>query len=202
MRFVTEIPDVDPAIAAQLESYEEQIAALIILAHEGGITRREFREQLLAIVVATLTFLFLAGGGKINSFGAKKELAESIAAHRRSVEKLTADVFSGRYRPDDEQTEETAEERLGNRLLLWLFAAAAAYELGHIFNVNGAKRYEWQLGNTEQHCTDCLRLNGQVHTADEWAASGWRPQGRNLECEGWRCDCSLVETTAPVSGGF
>jgi hypothetical protein len=49
----------------------------------------------------------------------------------------------------------------------------------------------WEYGETE-HCSDCLRLHGQVHTRAEWRESGWRPQGLNLFCTGRHCQCELV----------
>lgn len=60
---------------------------------------------------------------------------------------------------------------------------------------------KWVVGPTE-HCSDCLRLNGQVHPPDVWAASGWQPQARVLECGGFRCQCSFVPTDEEESGGF
>jgi len=64
------------------------------------------------------------------------------------------------------------------------------------------KFYVWRLGNTEQHCVDCLRLNGQVHTADQWRRAGIQPQSPDLTCGGWRCDCQLEEHPGPESGDF
>ena len=52
--------------------------------------------------------------------------------------------------------------------------------------------YQWKLGATERHCKDCAHLNGQIHRASEWRASGIAPQSPDLECGGWNCDCSLV----------
>jgi len=70
--------------------------------------------------------------------------------------------------------------------------------------VNKAKVYfgkktklEWQLGATEEHCETCARLNGIVAWAQEWEESGVKPQSApndDLECGGWRCDCSLANT--------
>ncbi len=54
------------------------------------------------------------------------------------------------------------------------------------------KWYQWQLGATERHCTDCARFNGQIHRASDWRAAGIRPQSPDLECGGWNCDCQLV----------
>lgn len=58
-------------------------------------------------------------------------------------------------------------------------------------------KMEWRLGATEQHCTTCASLNGIVATATEWQLSGFHPQSPPnflLNCQGWKCDCSLEPT--------
>jgi hypothetical protein len=62
------------------------------------------------------------------------------------------------------------------------------------------QNYEWVLGATAVHCSDCLRLNGQVHSASEWRAAGISPQSPDLECGGWNCDCRLYPVDAPSIG--
>jgi hypothetical protein len=64
------------------------------------------------------------------------------------------------------------------------------------------QRYIWQIGNTEQHCEDCLRLNGQVHTMKEWKQANWLPKTNRLACKGFRCDCSLIPTDLETKGAF
>ena len=76
-----------------------------------------------------------------------------------------------------------------------------AYVLGLAVSTSNAK-YEWQLGATEEHCPDCLRLNGQVHKMSEWVESRWLPKTRKLDCGGWLCDCKLVRTTKRTKGNF
>jgi len=65
-------------------------------------------------------------------------------------------------------------------------------------------RLIWQLGATEEHCATCAALDGIVALAEEWERLGLHPQGApndKLECGGWRCDCSLFETTDPLTEG-
>lgn len=50
--------------------------------------------------------------------------------------------------------------------------------------------YEWVIGATEQHCTDCKRLNGVRARLSTWQKSKYRPQGENLSCKGYHCKCS------------
>lgn len=96
-------------------------------------------------------------------------------------------------------------ERLASRLGLWVNTAIGAFTSGQVDAepVPGEPepRYTWRLGATEQHCGDCLRLDGVTLTASEWARAGIKPQSPQLECGGWRCDCRL-ELTEAASIGF
>ncbi len=65
----------------------------------------------------------------------------------------------------------------------------------------GDQKLKWNLGPTKEHCNDCSRLNGKVKRASTWAASGWTPQGHNLECKGYLCQCSLDITTDKLTPG-
>jgi hypothetical protein len=58
----------------------------------------------------------------------------------------------------------------------------------------------WTLGPTE-HCSSCLKLEGKVKRGKFWQESGVLPQSRQLECGGFRCQCSLQPTDAPLSRG-
>lgn len=65
----------------------------------------------------------------------------------------------------------------------------------------GDQKLVWVLGKTEQHCSSCLKLTDKVKRASQWERAGIRPQHPDLECGGWRCDCSLEPTDAPMSMG-
>jgi len=61
----------------------------------------------------------------------------------------------------------------------------------------GRMKLEWVLGETEEHCETCNRLNGIVAWASEWETAGIHPQSPPnpiLECGGWRCGCRLEKT--------
>ncbi|NMC34211.1 MAG: hypothetical protein GYA36_17390 [Veillonellaceae bacterium] len=63
---------------------------------------------------------------------------------------------------------------------------------------------EWMLGETEQHCTTCLYLNGKVKRRSYWEKSGYTPQNppnAMLECGGWRCQCHFEPVDKPLSRG-
>lgn len=93
---------------------------------------------------------------------------------------------------------------LASRVRLWANKRLEALHLGMLTRTarrdEPEPRYVWRLGATEKHCRDCARLNGQVHTASEWARAGIRPQSADLECGGWRCDCRLEQTEDESAG--
>lgn len=61
--------------------------------------------------------------------------------------------------------------------------------------IKSKRSLRWELGATEKHCSDCAGYAGQVKTAQEWddifRVYGHRPQARELECNGYRCDCKM-----------
>jgi hypothetical protein len=63
---------------------------------------------------------------------------------------------------------------------------------------------KWVLGETEQHCASCARLNGIIKRASVWRAAGIQPQNppnEKLKCGGWQCDCKLVPTDEKMTRG-
>ena len=181
----------DPQIDPLLEQYQEQLIALILLANSGELSRIQFRDRLAALADTFLTAAFLLAGGDVRK---RQELDDLITAHTASVTRLARDVFNGTYQG------EAGEGKIANRARLWTASVAGAYSIGQIYSTRGGQRLRWDLGNTEQHCSDCLRLNGIVLTRDEWRQTGWRPRIRRLECGGWYCDCRLTETDEPSMG--
>lgn len=64
------------------------------------------------------------------------------------------------------------------------------------------KKLVWRFGQTEEHCSDCLRYVGRVYRASAWQRAGALPQSNSLECGGFRCDCRLEPTTARATPGY
>lgn len=64
----------------------------------------------------------------------------------------------------------------------------------------GDQKLRWQIGIAE-HCEDCLRLNGKVKRASDWATAGIHPKMPTLACGGWNCKCTFVPTNEPLTAG-
>ena len=203
----------DPEIDALLETYYQGLDDLTLLALDGQIDERTFREEAERIILATLLLLFLLGGGDPNSKAGKKALAEQREQHRRSIRNLSDDIFSGRYSEDEDRgrTKEDGRKSLLIRLVTWAIGAYALFNLGKkhsppkLEKVDGRaqvveRRFTWRLGRTKEHCGDCSFWNGKTLTAEEWRRTGVEPQSPDLECGGYYCMCWLEPTDAPSDG--
>ena len=97
--------------------------------------------------------------------------------------------------------EDTTVPGLAARGFLWVNSLAL---LGITAMVHGhpEQMYRFVLGPTTEHCEDCARLNGQVHSGEDWLDSGMLPQSHNLECGGWNCLCRLEPTNESERGNF
>lgn len=93
------------------------------------------------------------------------------------------------------------ENEVALRARMWANNSLQAIRLQGVTAGKGTQRLMWRLGEVENHCPDCLVLDGQVHTADEWDAKGIRPgNGRTVCKQG--CDCHMELTDADVKGAW
>lgn len=109
------------------------------------------------------------------------------------------DYVDGYYRDIiDARIEKKPIDPLLARASLWANRWTEAYnEAVHLIMLNEGGNEMWVLGQTEEHCETCSRLNGIVARASEWEKLGVRPQSAPndmLACGGWNCDCSRVPT--------
>lgn len=50
----------------------------------------------------------------------------------------------------------------------------------------------WELGDTEEHCSDCLSNSRlKPHRVKWWREAGRLPRSKDLACHGYNCDCTL-----------
>lgn len=67
--------------------------------------------------------------------------------------------------------------------------------------VSGADlKLKWVVGPTE-HCVDCAQYNGKIFYRSEWEAAGAIPRSSDLNCGGFRCQCSFEPTTERKTRG-
>lgn len=129
------------------------------------------------------------------------QLANRIAAERDYMLQLADDILQARaqrislaeFRTRFQMRAEMYANRYNdilNEARLWF---GATRDGGQICLI-------WVVGQTE-HCTDCARLDGIIATAREWLQYPMKPQGRELECGGYRCQCQFLPTDEPPTPG-
>lgn len=92
-----------------------------------------------------------------------------------------------------------SERQAVARALTYVSSARNLYALGQASGCSN-RMMRWDLGQTEEHCRDCLGYAGQVHRMSTWRRRGALPQARVLSCRGFHCDCRLVETRERARG--
>jgi len=103
---------------------------------------------------------------------------------------------------DDGMTREQFDKQFGARVDLWANRYNETVNRARM-QMGSKQRFVWRLGQTEEHCETCSKLNGIVAFGYEWDEARIHPQmppNDALECAGWRCDCSLEPTTRRRTG--
>lgn len=188
----------DAVLDELMDDYSEDFNRLVDSAASGETSQDDFEDEMEALVAALLLAAFLRGSRLSEAeltAAIRVEVNAEIEINLDAVSSFADDIYAGRYAPED-----LGEDGLSSRVGLWIGALAGMYARGQLRRT-GDPFYRWQVGATE-HCTDCQRLSGQVHSASAWLSSGWIPRGGNLSCHGFRCQCLLVDATGPSNGGF
>lgn len=204
-----DLPSIDDAVDPRLSAYYEQLDALTAAALAGGIDEGQFIAEMERVVTAAALLVYLLGGGTEATAESDAAYQERRRQNLNSIRVLADDIYSGRYSESDEKTAAEGRNELQNRLLLWTFGLAAFYDLGKsqqsevAFTEDGQAvelTETWHLGSTEQHCATCAGLDGITLTIAEWNELGLDPRGPDLNCGGWRCDCSRTADGLPSDG--
>ena len=183
-----------PEIEDALDLYEEELNDLVLSANSGVIDAGTLAAMLASLAGTTLLAMFVQA---MDQSGSENDTVnEIIQRNEGAAEKLAQDIADGRYIGK--------EDALLRRMSLWLGDARLAYNLGMVNREGSAEeRFMFVNGPTSDHCADCMRLDGQVHTGSEWSEHpGLLPQSRDLACSGYRCLCKLEPTNEPVNGKF
>lgn len=89
----------------------------------------------------------------------------------------------------------TTLKTINSRVDLWLALHDEVISTAKL-DPNGEDESEliWRIGGTHESCGTCLKYSNTVKSKKAWAElanDGIKPQGRGLECSGYKCQCSL-----------
>lgn len=176
------------------EYYVRTLQGMVRDLYRGDISESEFVTEMSSLIQAQLTRAWHEGMRE-NDLDPIEEmepewqaiLDEIILKEYDYVDQFAADIVAA----SDEQLD-------------WAPLLARAEIWADRYNdvVNQAvittkeQKLLWVYGDTD-HCTTCERLNGIVAWTHEWEEADVHPQrppNGNLECGGWRCQCTLTPT--------
>ena len=156
-----------------------------------------FVEEFMLLIAAYLLLAYRQawqdeGGGQILPDYLQQMYQAQVLAQLAFVQQYHDDIVAAR------ETGGSIDDLIA-RSNLWAVRWNEAYNSAvlQIATENGGKLI-WQYGDTD-HCDTCRQLDGIVAFASEWQAVGVKPQSAPndmLDCEGWRCQCTLTITTA------
>lgn len=134
------------------------------------------------------------GGVYVNDLDSDDELTymRTYMAQAQYINGLADDVFVKKA---------VTPANAANRAQMWGKSLQEFNNAG-IMSANANGMFEWRLGATEEHCSTCTRMNGQVHRFKTYQKRGIMPKSSKLQCKGFRCLCSLNRTTEMARGRF
>ena len=198
---IPETPSQETNLA--LAGYSEQLESLVLQAYAREIEQSAFEEAMLELVIESIIAIYAQEAGiPIDEISEANltPLENIIARNEESIIKLSNDIYGERY---DDDAEGPGILGLLTRLGLWVSVAATAGWLGMLYNGDNAEdKFEWVLNPLKENCESCIALDGQVHTASEWAEFGVYPKSGRLFCNGFNCGCNLnsVPKSTTVQG--
>ena len=186
--------------AKSLRHFEKVIVSNVKLLHSGRRDAADFVDRMAALIEDQLRVAW-NDGMRANDLDPRRDmkpeweaiLQDLIAEEWAHIESFAAAIELA-------AAEEKPVDGLLSRAQLWVNRYHEVVNLSKL-TTRPKDRFVWRLGKTEEHCETCFTLNGVVATAADWAASGYRPQGRNLKCGGWHCDCRVEYTEEPTTKG-
>lgn len=187
------------AIQATRLNFENDCADLLASATNGSIDRTSFSNKMRALIRNYGRDAYRDGltDGGIEEPGFDDDDVETInrmvAEQSIYITSLGMVLFRG---------DGITSSQEDNKPAMWYRKSIDPFYKAGLGAADRNGLYEWVLGDTEEHCIDCLRLNGQKHRLKDWMRRNLIPQSDTLACGGWHCDCKLVKTTGKVAGGF
>jgi len=198
---------IDAALAAMIvdlqETLRDSLRSAVRALWTGNWTYNEFLVGMADAITHYFTVAWYEGAKECGVD--KEDLSDDELA---ALEKEIVNVLE--YAPGyGEDILDNSKENGGllgplmDRVEVW----AARYDAVKIVAKSMAcadKKFQWNLGPTENHCSSCSKLDGKVKRMSYWADNGILPRQAGvdyLECGGYRCQCTLDETDAPLTRG-
>ena len=188
--------DYGDRIASTRADFERDFNALLAEARGDETNRRSFsvrlRNQLRIYGERAYQAGLDDGGADDITLSAQDRIiyVRMLAAQSSYVSNFSATLF----------TDGIGDGLADTKAALWFKGSILPFYYAGIESADENTNMEWRLGLPE-HCSDCPRLDGQVHSIKEWRIAGFFPGNGHTECD-LGCKCGLMPTKKPKNGRF
>lgn len=186
------------AIQATRIDFEDAFTDTWKEALAGSLTRRRWSTIVRALISQSCNKAYrdgLADGGVDDEPDEAEQ--DAIAAHIRAQSEYVTGLAERLYKDETQFSPEAAESRAE---MWWNKSVEPMYTAG-LVSAAGNSMHEWVVGDSE-HCSDCIRLNGQRHRLKDFYRRNLIPKSDLLECGGFNCACSLVKVAGKAKGNW
>lgn len=193
----------EPAAAASKDiqstrlDFEADFADLLTGARDGSINRRRFGVVLRALVGKYGKSAYKDGliDGGISD-GVMDE--EDNAAYAVELAKQSAFVTA---LGDAVYQQGISDAQAAGKAQMWFNGSIAPFFDDGRGSADRNGYYTFHLGGAENHCLDCLRLDGQTHRFKDYQRKNLIPgrPGQATECGGWQCKCSITKADSGMT---
>jgi hypothetical protein len=174
--------------------YLRVLNGLVVDLYRGDISEAEFVDSMAELIEQQLRRAF--------NEGMRQNGLDPIEDMTEEWEQAFQNIVANEFQYVDGFASEVAGKQgslaeFQARVQLWANRYDDVVNQAVLITASGKDRLVWRLGGTEEHCVTCSALDGVVAFAREWETAGIKPQSPpnpNLDCGGWRCDCSLEPT--------
>jgi len=197
--FETITPSV-PVAAKTVKTYRRELRAVVRGLWSDVIDFDQAFESMLSTIERQFTQAWRRGAAECD-IGPDELSPDEIAALQERITEETQHI-SGYLEAIEANSRANGGklQPLFNRAELWVNRWVEVFELAKSMACADRKGV-WRIGPTEKHCRSCAGFDGRVYRFSVWNRNGALPRSSRLECNGFRCECQIDETDAPITRG-
>lgn len=188
------------AIQATRIDFEDAFSDLLSDAMNGKVTRRQWQGRMRSMIE---TYGYKAYIDGLRDGGVDDDPDSDDSSTINSLVRAQGEYITGLADRlfKDETTISTA--LADQKAPMWYNGSVAPFYSAGLLAADKNGMYTWVLGNTEEHCKTCKRLDGQKKRYKTWDKSNLiaGTVGQSTDCKGYQCDCKLVRVAGKSSPG-
>lgn len=195
---------ITPVVTKSVTMYRKSVRDAVRGLWGGSLTLIDFYESMSAAIRRQFPLAWNEGAAQFG-IGAEERSAEEEQRLTLEINTETTYITAfGHAILADSKANGGALQPLLDRADLWVNAYNRIVNLAGVMAAADQKG-EWVYGDTIDHCASCSGYEGRVYRNSIWRKYleplDLMPKGHGLSCKGYRCDCTIVPTTKPITRG-